>query len=129
MQSQLLTAIIGGLIAAAVTMTGWFVTDYLKRRDARATRVANFVERQIVELYAPLYFLAGSEMSYRQMREKAVQAASEDKRLAVWWAYSERFVVPAQRRFITCSKQNGICSSKVMSTRAFATSSSIAQMH
>jgi hypothetical protein len=96
MSIEFMSALIGGFVAAAVTMTGWFVTDYLRRRDAMDTRIANFIEQQIMELYAPLYFLAESEYRYRQMRERAISAAPDDKQGAVWWEYSEKFIVPTQ---------------------------------
>jgi hypothetical protein len=91
-----LSGLIGGLVAAAVTMTGWFVTDYLRRRETRNSRKGDFIERQIIELYAPLFFLAKSEQKYRQMRKQAFEAAPKDKQSTIWLAYTDQFVVPTQ---------------------------------
>lgn len=106
MPPELLSGLIGGLVAAAVTMTGWFVTDYLRRRELKDSRRADFIERQITQFYAPLFFLAESERRYRQMREKATSVAPEDKKGALWWAFTDQFVVPTQLRIYDLLKAN-----------------------
>jgi hypothetical protein len=61
MNPQLETALLSALVAATVTLIGWFITSWLaKRREDEARRqeaALKHLERQIEELYGPLLVL------------------------------------------------------------------------
>jgi len=97
MLPEISPAIIGGLVGALVTMTGWFVTDFQRRKDAKRTRLADYTQRQIYELYAPLQMLAEKEYSYRKVRKDACDAVEKERRDLAWRLCSERYIFPAQR--------------------------------
>ncbi len=96
MPSNVVAAITGGLVGAVVTMIGWFVTDYQRRKDARRNRLIDYIQSQIHGLYAPLSILAAKEHSYRKLRNETRDRVGEDRKSEVWWRYTERYVAPAQ---------------------------------
>jgi hypothetical protein len=98
MLSEILPGLIGGLIAGSITMLSWLVTDWQRRRDAQRNRRADFIQRQIYELYAPLDVLAKVEDYYRRMRDRACESFPPERRDAVSGIYADEFIVPAQRK-------------------------------
>jgi hypothetical protein len=98
MSSNIILALIGGgLVGAVVTMIGWFVTDYQRRKDAQRNRLIDFIQRQIYELYAPLSMLAAKEQSYRNLRDDTGSSVSEDRKTEVWQRCTGEYVIPAQK--------------------------------
>jgi len=93
----ILVLITGGLVGAVVTMIGWFVTDHQRQKDARKSRLIDFTQRQIHELYAPLSMLAAKERSYRKLREDALRDVSEDRKPQIWLRCTDGYVIPAQK--------------------------------
>lgn len=96
MSSTVIAAIAGGLVGAVVTMIGWFVTDYQRRKEARRNRLIDHIQSQIYEFYAPLSILAAKEQSYRKLRDKTRERMPQDRKDEVWWRYTEGYVAPAQ---------------------------------
>ena len=96
MPPNVIAAIAGGLVGAVVTMIGWFVTDYQKRKDARRNRLLDYIQSQIYELYAPLSILAAKEQNYRKLRDKTRERMPDNRKDEVWWRYTEGYVAPAQ---------------------------------
>jgi hypothetical protein len=97
MPADILPPLIGGLIAGSITMVSWFVADFQKRKDAQRNRQAEFIQRQLYELYAPLYMLALKEHGYRELRRKVMGAVSKEREWEAWRKASDLFVMPAQR--------------------------------
>ncbi len=61
MNTQLLSALIGAVVGGLITVTGWFINYSLSRRKEDETRrkqaAQHHLERQIEELYGPLWSL------------------------------------------------------------------------
>ncbi|HKC64161.1 MAG TPA: hypothetical protein VKB86_11005 [Pyrinomonadaceae bacterium] len=97
MPPNIIPAIAGAIVGALITMIGWFVTDYQRRKDARKNRLIDFTQRQIYELYAPLSTLAAKEQNYRRLRDDACSSVSEDRKSEVWRQCTDGYVIPAQK--------------------------------
>jgi hypothetical protein len=97
MPADILPPLVGGLIAGSITMVSWFVADFQRRQDAQRNRLAEFVQRQLYELYAPLYMLAVKERAYRELRRRVKQAVAKEREWEAWLRCSDLYVMPAQR--------------------------------
>jgi len=104
MASSFVSGLLGGLVAAAVSMLGWFVSDHLRRRSEQEREHAEYVEAQISELYAPLSIYSLAERRYRMMRDRAVEAAPSEMKAPVWREFSERYVIPEQMKIFELFK-------------------------
>ena len=91
MPADITTAVSGGLIAGSVTMLGWFVTDLQRRKESKRNRRAEYIHRQISELYAPLSLLANKEYVYRELQNELIDKGDKDASI-----YTKEFVVPTQ---------------------------------
>src|SRR5687768_1652670 len=96
MPVEMMPVIAGGLIGGSITMMSWFVTDIQRRRDATRSRLAEFIQRQVYELYSPLHALAKLDVIYRNTRTRVCEATPAQKRLTMWAIYTDEFVVPTQ---------------------------------
>jgi hypothetical protein len=67
-----MAAIAPALIAASITLLGWFVLDYLTRKRDSETRRhqtrLRYIERQIEEFYGPLHALANQVIVVNHVR-------------------------------------------------------------
>ena len=76
--SQPVAAILIALLTALVTVIGWYVTyAYTKRREDRTRRIElrlRYLQRQIEELYGPLYSLILQIFNVWEVRERLVGA-------------------------------------------------------
>lgn len=79
---QLMGAIAGGIVAGLFTVIGWIVTRYREDATRRREATLRYLQRQIEELYGPLYgLLRQSKVTYEVA--KKVLPKRDDGRLAI----------------------------------------------
>jgi hypothetical protein len=97
MNPQLQTALLSALVAATVTLIGWFITSWLaKRREDEARRqeaALKHLERQIEELYGPLLGLIDQSNAVFTVAKQRLDQQDQDARKA-WHYFVEKYFLP-----------------------------------
>jgi len=106
MNTQLLSVLIGALVGGTVTMLGWFANFYLSRRKEaeihRRETSQQHLERQIEELYGPLWgLIQQSEAVYEvacerlpSTQSRVIQAEFNEQESRIWNYLRETFFLP-----------------------------------
>jgi hypothetical protein len=92
--------VIVALIAAVITIAGWFVTKNLDRRQKRAEFRRAYIQRQIEEFYGPLYSLIWQIFSSNKLKERILMQCSldEDEQTRVRRYFSDNYFLPLHAR-------------------------------
>jgi hypothetical protein len=106
MSIQVLSALIGALVAGIVTTVGWFANYYLSRKSETKTHrmetSQQHLERQIEELYGPLWgLIQQSEAVYAvacqrlpSINSKINQAEFNEQESEIWSYLKDTFFLP-----------------------------------
>jgi len=92
------TEVVLALIAAVVTAAGWLVTNVLDRerehdRVSRESR-ARYLERQVEELYGPLFNLTMQIVTINHVRFEVVRETALDQRGAIDAMFYREYFMP-----------------------------------
>lgn len=81
------TQILVALIAAIVTAGGWVVTNIFERKRDRSRMIresrARYLERQVEELYGPLFNLTMQIVTTNHVRSQVVRNTAPEQRAAI----------------------------------------------
>jgi hypothetical protein len=109
MGTHLETVSLSAIVAAAITLTGWFITSGLaKRREDEGRRqqaALKHLERQIEELYGPLLGLiqqSGAVFTVARQRHELKDSDSE----AAWQYFIEKYFLPLNLQMVRLLSTN-----------------------
>jgi len=91
------------VLTGAVTVSGWFTTKYLERRQKRAEFRRTYIERQIEEFYGPIYSLIWQIFTTSELKDRILhrcQLNAEEKN-RVQEYFSETYFRPLHTRIKT----------------------------
>jgi hypothetical protein len=107
--TQTMVALVVGLLTAAVTITGWYVSyATTKRREERMRRVEarlRHVQRQIEELYSPLLALIQYAATVYQIARQKNADPETMARGEIWRFFVERYFLPLNAQMATLIRQ------------------------
>jgi len=97
----LIPGIVGGLIGGGATIVGLFVANSLSRRREDTARTYNYVERQVNELYTPLFGLLEQITRTYSMRERFMDTTNiKLPRPEIEFYFYESFFAPLHEKAI-----------------------------